>query len=117
MEGATICGVPVTAKLLSDKAAPSPRPGRRDEGRKSARPQEAGREATPRKRGRIRLSEEARARLLDTGDLSRFELRGELKTARKNHHADYQRRNGDARRREDDRRGNRREKPRRRDRH
>ena len=117
MEGATICGVPVTTKLLSDKAAPSPRPGRRDEGRKSARPQEAGREATPRKRGRIRLSEEARARLLDTGDLSRFELRGEHKPARKNHHADYQRRNGDARRREDDRRGNRREKPRRRDRH
>ena len=118
MEGATLCGVPVTARLLPDKPAASPRPRvRKPDERRPFKPQEARPQEPPRRRGRIKLSEEARARLLDTGDLSRFEIGSERRSSRKNHHADYQRRSNDHRRKDDARRGNRREKPRRRDRH
>ena len=103
MAGATLCGVPVTAKLLPDRTAPANR-GRRDDARRPARPQPSAREEVPRRRGRIKLSEEARSKLLDTGDLSRFEIGRE----RKNHHADYQRRTNDRRAKDDGRRGHRR---------
>ena len=92
MEGATLCGVPVTAKLLPDKPAPGPR-----ERRQAARPQAP---IQPQRRGKVRLSEEARARLLDTGDLSRFEIndsRRERPARRGNHHADYLRRRDEPR--------------------
>ena len=110
MEGATLCGAPVTARLLPDKAAPIPRPRmRKDAPRKDAPSKpESVREEPPRRRGRIKLSDEARARLLDTGDLSRFEIRGNRKPSRKNHHADFQRRTNDRHRKDDGRRGNRR---------
>lgn len=108
MAGATLCGAPVTAKLLPDRAAPSPKPRpRKNEPRRPARPEPA-REEAPRRRGRIVLSEEARARLLDTGDLSRFEIGRDRRSGRKNHHADFQRRVDDKRRKDDGRRGSRR---------
>ncbi len=103
MAGATLCGAPVTAKLLPDRAAPSPKPRpRKNEPRRPARPEPA-REEAPRRRGRIVLSEEARARLLDTGDLSRFEIGRNRRSGRKNHHADFQRRVDDKRRKDDGR--------------
>ncbi|MBR2699977.1 MAG: DEAD/DEAH box helicase, partial [Clostridia bacterium] len=98
MAGAALCGQPVTARLLPDKAAPSPKPRpRKSEPRKPFKP-EPVREEVPRRRGRIVLSEEARARLLDTGDLSRFEIGRDRRSGRKNQHADFQRRKDDKRR-------------------
>ena len=78
MEGATICGVPVTAKLLPERPAAG-----------QSRPK-----IEPHRVGKVRLSEAARAKLLDTGDLSRFEIdrRRERPNARKHHHADFERR-------------------------
>ena len=105
MEGATLCGAPVSVKLLPDKAAPRPC-ARKYAPRRTDRPEPVREE--PRRRGRIKLSEEARARLLDTGDLSRFELPHDRKPRSKNHHADYQRRTNDRHRKDDNRRGNRR---------
>ena len=118
MQGATLCGVPVKAALLPDAPHASPRPGVRPGRRpEPGRHPEPGRRYTERepgnprdnsatepiRRGKVRLSEAARARLLDTGDLSRFELparqsreRGSHPVARKNHHADYLRRHADA---------------------
>lgn len=117
MEGATICGAPVSVKLLPDKAAPGAKlRARKDAPRKPFKPEPA-REEAPRRRGRIKLSDEAKARLLDTGDLSRFELGKDRRTSRKNHHADFERRNNDSRRRDDIRRGKRRDVDHRRDRH
>ena len=134
MEGATICDVPVSAKLLPDKPRPEGRQAR-PEGRqiRPSRPAErrSDREAaeSPRRRGRIKLSDAAKARLLDTGDLSRFELdspareeRPSRPDKRKNHHADYERRQTarEPRKRPEDRRAarlNTDRKPRRRDRH
>ena len=121
MEGATLCGAPVQVKLLPEKQIDRGRSRntRSDAGR-PARPEAAlsdhdaarhsrstagaqfhsPREdapAQPQWRGRIRLSDEAKARLLDTGDLSRFEIgreqrRESRRDSRKNHHADYERR-------------------------
>ena len=97
----------MTARLLPEAASSSPRPRARSKGesRAPARPAESPREDAPRARGRIKLSDAAKARLLDTGDLSRFELARESRGGRKNHHADYVRK-GDGKRRRDD--GNRR---------
>ena len=100
MAGATICGVPVQVKLLAEKSGmagaskSSARP-RRDgarSGLQSAREERRFSESRDdaRRHGRIKLSEEARARLLDTGDLSRFEIAAPER--RKNHHADFERR-------------------------
>ena len=95
MQGATLCGVPVTAMLLPDRPAPDAR----------ARREAAFRtERRPAPRGKVRLSDAAKARLLDTGDLSRFELdndrrhaRSERPPRRGNHHTDVLRRREDPR--------------------
>jgi len=88
MQGATICGQPVRARLSEEKPALRPgfarmqdRFGERREpasGRRGDRPtprrfERPGPEAAQ-PRGRVKLSPEARARLLDTADLGRFEL-------------------------------------------
>jgi hypothetical protein len=110
MQGAAICGYPVRARLSSERPAARPstansrgdrRPDRpfnrrerfetaRAAGNRNDRPEPA--EASAR-RGKVKLSPAARARLLDTADLSRFEL--------ENH------RSGDRVRRSDNRRDNR----------
>ncbi len=84
MQGATICGMPVKAHLSPEKPAARPRPGERSRGnrREALGP---GREfsrmrpstAEPQRRGKVKLSAAARARLLDGGDLSRFEIKSE----------------------------------------
>ena len=81
--------------LLPDRPAPDAR----------ARREAAFRtERRPAPRGKVRLSDAAKARLLDTGDLSRFELdndrrhaRSERPPRRGNHHADVLRRREDPR--------------------
>ena len=98
-----INGHPAPVRLSDEKPEASPRPGarrsgatpiagrpRREDGgrRDSARPDRsaeranrarpgdgAAEAAEPARRGKIRLSENARARLLDASDLSRFEIR------------------------------------------
>ena len=92
MAGATICGVPVTAQLMPE------RPPQRQERRRA----EGRRPVEPRRQGKVRLSEEARAKLLNTGDLSRFEIgkRRERQNPRKNHHADFERRHDTPRKRQ-----------------
>ncbi len=98
MAGATICGVPVTARLLPDKPTASPRP--RDRAMPDRRtPDRRSAQTTPQRRGKIHLSDAAKARLLDTGDLSRFEIgpsrrheQEDRPPRRGNHHADYLRR-------------------------
>lgn len=87
MQGATICGLPVKAKLSAEPAKGSPRPadatrrGNRREGMSPRREFERPRptEAAPQRRGKVKLSPAARARLLDTSDLSRFEFKAEKK--------------------------------------
>lgn len=84
LKGLKINGCPASTRLSSDKPMSSPRPGERRSNRPAAAPRkayapradrsEAPAEAAP-KKGKVRLSENARARLLDTSDLSRFEIR------------------------------------------
>ncbi len=89
MQGATICGVPVRVKLSAEKPAARPRPGenpRRENRRQAPRGRYEGRPQAavePQRRGKVKLSPAARARLLDTGDLSRFELTPEKKADRR----------------------------------
>ena len=97
MNGATICGVPVTAKLLPDRPAASPRP--RDRVMPDRGTQDRRNDQIPQRRGKIHLSDAARARLLDTGDLSRFEIGSARRHDAENrpprrgsHHADCLRR-------------------------
>lgn len=90
MQGATICGIPVRARLGSERAAARPSTGNRGE-RRPDRPFnrrerfDAARNASnygnpiesagaPQRRGKVKLSPAARARLLDPSDLSRFEV-------------------------------------------
>ncbi len=92
MEGAIICGQPVKARLSAEKPAVRPSPGRRRDRRQDELRDRRGRkefygndrrsmtamhsgrmDAMPR-RSKVKLSPEARARLLDTADLSRFEF-------------------------------------------
>ena len=85
MQGATICGLPVRVKLSAEKAAARPRPGevrRRENLRQAPRERREGRQQPQeafQRRGKVKLSPAARARLLDTGDLSRFEFASERK--------------------------------------
>ncbi len=99
MQGASICGLPVRARLSSDKPAERP-PARsgRDPRRTDASPNRRERfdvlrgsanrhdrsEApdAPRRRGKVKLSPAARERLLDTTDLSRFEIGSHQKDER-----------------------------------
>ncbi len=96
MQGATICGLPVKAKLSSEK--PAARPASRNTDRsllreRNSRPKSVNSQSNnrpgsnlhhdeadaPRRQGRVKLSPAARARLLDTSDLSRFEFKPERK--------------------------------------
>ena len=88
MQGATICGLPVKVKLSSEKPAARPRPGdaRRTPNRREApraRIETRQSPAEPQRRGKVKLSASARARLLDTGDLSRFEFSSDQKSERR----------------------------------
>ncbi len=84
LKGLKINGCPASTRLSSDKPMSSPRPNDRRGNRPAAAPRkayaprpdrsEAPVEAAP-KKDKVRLSETARARLLDTSDLSRFEIR------------------------------------------
>lgn len=115
MQGATICGYPVRARLSSER--PTARPAttgqrfdrrqdkpftRRDrfDNARNDRLHAPSTTEAPRSRGKVKLSADARARLLDTTDLSRFEV---------NHrrHEDRTRRQDNRRQDRSDRRGNR----------
>ena len=99
MQGATICGFPVRARLSGDKpstrpsaasnhgvrrgAAPFARRERLDARRDGKnRTDESGSREAPRQRGRVKLSPTARERLLETADLSRFEIDPQRKVER-----------------------------------
>ena len=115
MQGATICGYPVRARLSSERPAARPattgqrfdrrqdkpftRRDRFDNARNDHLHAPSSTEA-PRSRGKVKLSADARARLLDTTDLSRFEV---------NHrqYEDRTRRQDNRRHDRSDRRGNR----------
>ena len=98
LKGLKINGCATTTRLSQEKPMSSPRPG----GRKGARPEgnfrrgermprfekniqaeEAPKAEEPARRGKIRLSEAAKARLLDASDLSRFEIRKPRETGLK----------------------------------
>ena len=88
MQGASICGIPVRAKLSAEKPASRPAPQRRGiparEGRQKRDVRFAAGRAEPerlRERGRVKLSPAAKARLLDATDLSRFEIGHTRETA------------------------------------
>lgn len=105
LKGLKINGCPTTSYLSSEKPSASPRPGARrgnrfDDRRKpmpSRSEKGEGAMQEPVRRGKVRLSENARAKLLDASDLSRFEIRkpreNGLKSARdfrkKNDHAPH----------------------------
>ena len=92
MEGLKICGYPVMARLLSEK----PQAQRNARATNERRPQEARRSDSrnqrnvdrssgveiPR-RGKIKLSADAKARLLDASNLSRFEIGSEERAAQR----------------------------------
>ena len=111
MEGASICGHPVQVYLTAEKPSASPRPQERRAARaddrrpirRDSRTFDKGRAAEGNTR-RGKLSQEAKARLLDGNDLSRYEIGG--KRADRGDHRD--RHDFHAKRNHDDRRGNRR---------
>ncbi len=74
MQGASILGIPVEAKLSAELPAARPAPGSRAQRFAPRRDGHPRAESAPVRRGKLKLSREARAKLLDTGDLSRFEL-------------------------------------------
>jgi hypothetical protein len=91
MQGATICGYPVRVRLSSERPATRPAADGNRDGNRPDRPfnrrerfdavRSAGKRENPmesseasRRRGKLKLSPAARARLLDTADLSRFEV-------------------------------------------
>ena len=90
MQGATICGIPVRVRLSSERPTARPATGGKRGDRRPERsfnrrerydaPRNAGRIGSfeapeaPQRRGKVKLSAAARARLLDTTDLSRFEV-------------------------------------------
>jgi hypothetical protein len=116
MQGATICGYPVRARLSSERPAARPattgqrfdrrqdkpftRRDRFDNARNDRLYHVPSATEAPRSRGKVKLSADARARLLDTTDLSRFEV---------NHrqYEDRTRRQDNRRHDRSDRRGNR----------
>ena len=91
MQGATICGFPVRARLSTERPAARPANAVRRPDRRSDRPfnrrerldevrnradhsEQTAVQETPQRRGKVKLSPAARAKLLDTSDLSRFEM-------------------------------------------
>ena len=84
IRGLKINGCPTRSQLSREKAQASPRPGARRNARTAApQPSREASEAPSaeiaenegKRRGKLRISEEAKSRLLDTADLSRFEIR------------------------------------------
>ena len=86
LQGVVICGQPARVRLMAERPEARPRSdargyadrrtSRTDFGRKAVK------EAPPVKRGKLKLSAEAKARLLDATDLGRFEIgRSERKSA------------------------------------
>ena len=122
MKGLKINGAPATVRLSSEKPSASPRPGARRNPRNAAPrqdfvPQDAPRNAEsaegdaaqPVRRGKLRISESAKARLLDGSDLSRFEIRKPRENGLKSA-SDFHGRRGEGRgnhRRDENRRGGR----------
>ena len=88
MQGATICGQSVRAKLSDERPAARPAPGYSFDRRprpRSDRPSPARARAQspiPQRRGALKLSPEARAKLLDGADLGRFEITEKTRTRR-----------------------------------
>lgn len=90
LKGLKINGCDTHSRLSAEKPSASPRPG--DRNRRNARfdrkpapekPMPENTAEAPQRRGKVRLSESARARLLDTSDLSRFEIRKPRETGLK----------------------------------
>lgn len=123
MKGLKINGAPATVRLSSEKPSASPRPGARRNPRNPAAarqdfvPQNAPRSAEngdseapqPVRRGKLRISESAKARLLDGNDLSRFEIRKPRENGLKSA-SDFHGRRGEGRgshRRDENRKGGR----------
>lgn len=84
MQGATICGQPVRAKLSDERPAPGGRADRRSRPRADhpAPARARSQSPAPQRRGALKLSPEARARLLDGADLGRFEITEKTRTRR-----------------------------------
>ena len=89
MEGLKICGYPVMARLLNDKpqehrSAEERRPQepRRSDRRNRREVEQSSGVEIPR-RGKIKLSADAKARLLDASNLSRFEIGSEERAAQR----------------------------------
>ena len=102
MAGATLCGVPVTAKLLPDSPAASPRPRSRAFPERRPFERRSMERVDAPTRGKIRLSDAAKARLLDTGDMSRFDINSEHRRERDNHPPRRGDHRADAHRRKDE---------------
>ena len=107
LRGLKINGAPATVRLSAEKPSASPRPGMRRNPRSVAPrqdfvPQRAPADADasdapqPVRRGKVRLSESAKARLLDGSDLSRFEIRKPRETGLKSA-SDFHGRKGESR--------------------
>ena len=108
LRGLKINGAPATVRLSAEKPSASPRPGMRRNPRSVAPrqdfvPQRAPADADasdapqPVRRGKVRLSESAKARLLDGSDLSRFEIHKPRETGLKSA-SDFHGRKGESRR-------------------
>ncbi len=98
LKGLKINGCDTHSKLSSEKPSASPRPGERNrrDGRRDDRrnfdrkpkfenemPAQENGEEIPVRRGKVRISESAKARLLDASDLSRFEIKKPRETGLK----------------------------------
>jgi len=90
MKGLKINGVPTKSFLSREKPVSSPRPGDRRMRRNAplAKPEAVVEtieivEEAPVRRGKLRISEAAKSRLLDTSDLSRFEIKKPRQTGLK----------------------------------
>lgn len=116
LKGLKINGCAANTRLSQEKPMSSPRPG----GRRGARPdgtlrrgermpradrpiqaEEAPKGEEPVRRGKIRLSESAKARLLDGSDLSRFEIRKPRENGLKSAKDFRQNRRGEGRRKDE----------------
>ena len=97
LKGLKINGCDTHTKLSSEKPSASPRPGERNrrDGRSDRKnfdrkprfekeaPAQENTEELPVRRGKVRISESAKARLLDASDLSRFEIKKPRETGLK----------------------------------
>ena len=84
LRGLKICGLPAAVRLYQEKNAPSTRSrtSSRDDRSAQAEKHDPQPLQSAVRRGKIKLSEEARARLLDSSNLSRFEIAPEKRADR-----------------------------------